>query len=460
MQLPVVAIIGRPNVGKSSLFNALAGRMISIVDPTAGVTRDRISTIIEARGRYFELVYTGGYGIVDADQLSGHVTAQIHQALSSASLILFMVDLREGVTPLDQEIARLLRRGHLNVIGVANKADTAVMFPSAGEFQRLGFGDFLCVSVKNNLNKAVLVDRILEGLAGLQVTQAPPDPVLKIAIVGKRNAGKSTLVNAMAGCERVIVSEVPGTTRDAVDVRMEWRGKTLLVIDTAVVRKPAKRSSDSIEFYSYVRATRSIRRADVVLLLMDATVPVSEVDKRLAGFIAENHRACILVVNKWDLAKDKAVTDAYEDYLGKEMPGLTYAPIAFTTASEGRGVKDVLDLAIEVVEQANTTIPTARLNEAFETIRAERPAPTNRQVGLPRLYYATQIGTNPITLLMFVNRPQWFDENYKRFLVGRLRSLLPIAEVPIRLVARSHRPQEGEGKRKRREKPEEAETNE
>jgi GTP-binding protein len=439
MRLPVVAIIGRPNVGKSSLFNALAGRMISIVDPTAGVTRDRITTIIEAKGRYFELIDTGGYGIVDADQLSGHVTDQIHQALESADLVLFLVDIRDGLTTLDQEIARLLRRNALSVIGVANKADTAVLFPTAGEFGRLGFGNFLCVSVKNNLNKAVLLDQILDRLANLQVTEAPPDPVLKIAIVGKRNAGKSTLVNAMAGCQRVIVSKVPGTTRDAVDVRLERDGKTLVVIDTAGVRKAGKRSDNPIEFYGYVRATRSIRRADVVLLLMDATMPVSDVDKKLAGFIAEHYRTCILVVNKWDLARDKAETEAYEQYLGRELPGLGYSPIAFTTASEGKGVLEVLDLAIELFGQTNATISTSQLNAVFNTIKAERPAPVKRGGGLPRFYYATQIGTNPITLLMFVNRPKLFDENYKRFLIGRLRASLPITEVPIRLVARSHR---------------------
>jgi GTP-binding protein len=435
MGLPVVAIIGRPNVGKSSLLNALAGEMISIVEPTAGVTRDRVSTFIGRDSRYFELIDTGGYGVVDSDHLSEHIEGQILQAIESADLVLFIVDIREGITPLDQKIAELLRKHNLDVLGVANKADTGKMFPAAGEFTRLGFGEFLPVSVQNNLNKAVLLDRIFERIEHLEQTGAPPEPVMKIAIVGKRNAGKSSLVNAIAGTERVIVSEVPGTTRDAIDVRIEKDGKTLLVIDTAGVRKRAKMSSD-IEFYGYVRAVRSIGRADVVWLLIDATAPVSEIDKKLAHLIAEEFRACIIVVNKWDLAKNAAATGDYEGYLTKTMPVLSYAPISFTTATAGKNVQSTLDLSAELFKQANTWVTTGRLNKAFEIVRTERAAPGKRGTKWPKIYYVTQVAVNPVTFMMFVNDPGLFDENYRRFVAGRLRDLLPISEVPIRLLAR------------------------
>ena len=239
MALPTVAIIGRPNVGKSSLLNALAGEMISIVEPTAGVTRDRVSTIIEKDEKFIELVDTGGYGIVDTDQLSEHVEGQIRQAIESADLVVFMVDIRDGLTPLDKTIAQLLRKQNLNVIGVANKADTARLFPSAGEFTKLGFGDFLCISAQNNLNKSVLLEKILEEVSHLE-SDKPDTPIMKIAIVGKRNVGKSTLLNAMVGENRVIVSETPGTTRDAVDVRFKKDGKTIIAIDTAGVRKKTR----------------------------------------------------------------------------------------------------------------------------------------------------------------------------------------------------------------------------
>ena len=438
MALPTVAIIGRPNVGKSSLLNALAGQMISIVEPTAGVTRDRVSTIIGRDNHYFELIDTGGYGIVDSDRLSEHIEQQILQAMKSAHLVLFMVDIRDGLVPLDESIARLLRKNNLDVIGVANKADTARMFPAAGEFSKLGFGEFLCISAKDNLNKAVLLDRIFDKLASLE-TGRPSEPAMKIVIVGKRNAGKSTLVNAMVGSERVIVSETPGTTRDAVDVRFEKDGKTIIVIDTAGIRKKSK-IADSIEFYSYVRATRSIQRADVVLFMIDATVPVSQVDKKIARFVAGEYRSCIIVVNKWDLAKQMAVTGDYQEYLTELLPGLKYAPIAFTTATEAKNIQSLLDLTAEIFKQTTTWIPTARLNKAFEMIKQEKIGTgKGGKKGWPKVYYATQIAVNPITILMFVNRPELFEENDRRFIINRLRSMLPMDEVPIRLLARSHR---------------------
>ncbi|MBN2270939.1 MAG: ribosome biogenesis GTPase Der [Sedimentisphaerales bacterium] len=445
MALPVVAIIGRPNVGKSSLLNALAGQMISIVEPTPGVTRDRVSALVGRDNRYFELVDTGGYGIVDADRLSGHIEQQIIQAIASAQLILFMVDIRDGVVPLDVTIAQLLRKHKLNVIGVANKADNARMFPAAGEFAKLGFGEFLCISVLENINKSVLLDRIYEELSHLE-PGSPAEPVMKIAIVGKRNVGKSTLVNAMAGFERVIVSEIPGTTRDSVDVRIEKDGKTIIVIDTAGVRKKSS-MADSIEFYSSVRAERSIRRADVVLFLIDATEPISQVDKTLARLIVSEYKSCIIVVNKWDLAKDSAVTSDYEDYLWKLMPALRYSPIAFTTATEAKNIQSVLDLAGEIFKQTTTWIPTPKLNAAFEQIKTDQPGTTKRRgagpkgTGRPKIYYATQVAVNPITILMFVNKPDLFDEKYLRFIVNRLQSMLPIEEVPIKLLARAHRKQ-------------------
>ena len=438
MALPTVAIVGRPNVGKSSLFNAISGKMISIVDPTAGVTRDRITSIIERNDEYIELVDTGGYGIVDSDALEDNVTSQIGQAMDKADLVIFMVDIRDGITPLDKRIAQLLRRTKLNVVLAANKADSSSMFPQAGEFVRLGFGDAICISAKNNMNKQVLLDEVYERLSHLE-SEKPDKAVMYISLVGKRNSGKSTFINALVGEDRVIVSEIPGTTRDAVDVRFEKDGRQIVAIDTAGIRKKNKLIKNDIEFYSYTRATKSVTRSDVVLFLIDATLPISQVDKKLAKFISEENKPCILVINKWDLAKEKdADTEDFEDYLTTVLPGLRYAPIAFTTAKDAKNIQSVIDLATELFKQSSLQLTTGRTNKIFQEIgKLSTNTGTTKKAGFPKIYYATQIATNPITMLLFVNRPVLFEENHQRFIINRLREISPFPEVPIKLIIRA-----------------------
>ncbi len=439
MSLPVVAIVGRPNVGKSSLFNVLVRRRTSIVEATAGVTRDRVTAVCDIDDVYFELVDTGGHGIVDRDDLDEHVERQIEYAIQQAQLILFVVDAREDLMPLDSDTAELLRRhdSTARVRLIANKVDNPRMEETLSEFVSLGFGEPLPVSAVHGHGRSELRELIRDEMA-LVSDKVPDDPVMKIAIVGKRNAGKSSFVNALAGEERVIVSEIPGTTRDSIDVRIEKDGRTLIVIDTAGARKKRK-ISDSIDFYANSRATRSIIRADVVLFLIDATVPVSQVDKRLANLIAAEHKACVLVINKWDLAKGRASAEDFGEYLAKVMPDIQYAPLAFTSASTGRNVASTIDLGAELFKQSNTRVGTGRLNQALERALAiDSPRP-KRGRKIPKFYYATQVSTLPPTIVIFVNSPEAVSQNYKRFLLNRFREMLPFEEVPLRLIFRARR---------------------
>jgi len=438
MPLPTVAIVGRPNVGKSSLLNMLAKRRISIVDPTAGVTRDRIEAMCEHDGRYFELVDTGGFGIVDRDDLNDQVEQQIRYAVEQASLILFVVDAKEGTLPLDQAVAGWLRRFNRPVILLANKVDADNTHTEMGEFHRLGFGPPLAVSALHSRGADPLRERIVEHLRELTEGEVPADPVMKIAIVGRRNVGKSTFINALAGQERVIASEKAGTTRDAVDVRFEQDGRTYVAIDTAGLRRKSK-IADDVEYYSFHRAELSIRRADVVLFLIDAAVDVGQVDKKLASYIAEQFKPCIIVVNKWDLAKTLASSDDYGAYLLKTLPGLDYAPVAFTTAARAKNVQSVINLATELFKQSQTRVSTATVNTAIEHILADNAPKQKRKTGKIKVYYATQVSTCPPTIVVFVNYPSRIEPNFERFLLRRLRDALPYPEVPIRLLFRGRR---------------------
>jgi len=441
MSLPVVAIVGRPNVGKSSLFNCIAGRRIAIVDATPGVTRDRVSAPVAIGdgddARYVELIDTGGMGIEDSQDLTDEVEDQIAYAVATAAVILFIVDAREGIVPLDRTVANMLRRQDRPVILLANKIDAASVTAEIGEMPRLGFGEPMAISAAHGRGIADLMDRLGEAMSDLPV-DGPPESVMKLAIVGKRNAGKSTFINSLTGEQRVIVSETPGTTRDSVDVTVEFGKRTLTVIDTAGIRKTRKLSGD-IEFYSQHRALRSVRRADVVALMIDASLPVSQIDKDLAGQIAEHLKPVVFVVNKWDLAKDVADGEDYAEYLTKSFPGLRFAPISLTTATEGTNVRQTISLAEQLFRQANTRVTTAELNIHIAEILQVRGPSHKTGTRPPKILYCSQIATAPPTIVCFVNDVRSFSTGYQRFLLNRLRERLPFAEVPIRLILRQRR---------------------
>jgi GTP-binding protein len=434
MSLPQVVIVGRPNVGKSSLFNWLAGRRIAIVDPTPGVTRDRLSAPVQAGERYFELVDTGGIGVEDQDNLTEHIERQIQAALEQAQLVLFVVDARSGLAPLDEEVARRLRSVPAPILCVVNKCDTPQMEPQALEFHRLGLHNLVCVSALQNRGKADLLEQILK-----QVPEgddaAAPEVALKLAIVGRRNTGKSTFINSLAHSERVIVSEVAGTTRDSIDVRIEQDGQTIVAIDTAGVRKRKSVRSD-LDFYSLARAERSIRRADVVLLFHDSRMSVSQVDKQLSAYVLENYKPAIFVVNKWDLLKSSLKTGEFADYLRKVFPSLDYVPIAFITAKNGKNVQAVVNLAQNLHKQAGARVSTGDLNRVIRHALAQQ-APPSRQNREAKIFYATQASAHPPTIVLFTNGPQLFDPPYLRYLEKTFRDQLPFREVPIKIYLRN-----------------------
>jgi GTP-binding protein len=436
MGVPVVAIVGRPNVGKSSIFNWLAGRRIAIVDSTAGVTRDRLTALIKLDDRYFELVDTGGMGVQDVDNLTAHVERQIETAIEQAHIILFVVDGRDGLMPLDEEVARRLRYVTKPVVLVANKCDSPELEQQTGEFYKLGRGKLICVSTQQYRGRDALMDMIRQRLPKQEEPNPNIEASLKLAIVGRRNTGKSTFINSLAQSERMIVSEIPGTTRDSVDVRFERDGKVLIAIDTAGVRRKQSISSD-LEFYSMARAERSIRRADAVLIFLDPRVRISKVDKQLAAYVLEQYKPAIFVVNKWDLM-GQLPTSKFGNYVRAVFPNLDFLPIAFITAKSGKNVQAVLNLAQNLYKQSSVRVGTADLNRVLAKALEQQPPPL-RQNRRPKIFYATQVAMNPPTIVLFTNGPSLFDNTYERYLVKTFRDHLSFGDVPIKLYLRHKR---------------------
>jgi GTP-binding protein len=455
MALPKVVIVGRPNVGKSSLLNWLAGRRISIVDDLAGVTRDRVGALVdcgdEDNPRFFELVDTGGIGMVDRDDLSDDVERQIDAAISEASLVLFVVDIRDELMPLDEEVAQRLRYVKTPVILVMNKADYPEIDQRGGEFYKLGRGKPIPVSTKQNRNRGALLKLIDEMLPSGE-EQRPAQAVMKIAVVGRPNTGKSTFINTLALAERMIVSERPGTTRDSVDVHFELDGLPFLAIDTAGVRRKAK-IRDSLDFYSIHRAERSVRRADVVLLFIDPTQGITRLDKQLADYIAKEYKPCIFTVNKWDLMlgdendPSQGNMSRFANIVQHAFRNMSYMPLAFITAQTGKNVKALLNLSQSLFKQANRRVGTGTVNRVLREAVDAHP-PSMRENRAPRIYYATQVGTAPPTIVLFVNSAKLFDATYQRYLLNVFREKLPFRDVPIKLYLRT-RKQVEPGQRRR-----------
>ena len=442
MPVPKVAIVGRPNVGKSSLLNWMARKLVSVVDPTAGVTRDRVSYLIHEHDRYFELVDTGGLGIVDSDDLSEDIERQISVGIDESDLILFVVDGESGVVPLDREVADRLRRAEKPKLLVVNKCDSTRLDDEISEFFALTDSPVIVTSVIGNRNRKELIQAIVKHLPTAEDFESEEGgslaaaPEMKLAIVGRRNVGKSTFINALAEEERVIVSEVAGTTRDSVDVRFEMDDKAFVAIDTPGVRKRKSLASD-IEFYGLVRAQKSIRRADVVMMFFDSQQTISRVDKQLVEEISKHSKPCIFVVNKWDMAINEGMTvDAWSEYLIEEFSTMRHVPLGFITAKEDRNTRQLINLAQSIFKQSRIRVSTGRLNRIVRAAILNNMPPI-RKNKRPKIFYATQVATQPPTIVLKCNSSALFDQSWKRYLLGVLREELPFQEVPIKVYYRA-----------------------
>jgi GTPase len=441
---PVVAIVGRPNVGKSTLFNRIAGGRKAIVFDEPGVTRDRNYADVEWGEVCFSLIDTGGFEPVSKDRIFVQMREQCQLAMEEADVILFMMDGKEGLTSSDREIADILRRQEKPVFFVVNKVDGPQHEDKVYEFYGLGVEPIYSISADHRYGVEELVDNIVKVLPKSD-KESEDQEATKVSVIGRPNVGKSSLINRLLGYKRVLVDEVPGTTRDAIDTPIERDGKRYILIDTAGIRRKS-RISLKLEKYSTVEAFRTIDQSEVALLVLDATEGVTDQDAQVGAFIHEKGKGCVLIVNKWDLIeKDSRTLDEFKEKVFENLKHLSYAPILVISAKTGQRVDQVLDQVDQVTEQAHKRIPTGSLNKYFGrwTERLQPPLYKNRRV---KLNYITQVSTSPPTFLIYTNIPEGIHFSYERYLINQMRKAFSFEGVPIRFHFRKKRKDWQDGK--------------
>jgi GTP-binding protein len=430
MSKPIVAIVGRQNVGKSTLLNRLAGKRIAIVADMPGTTRDRVFADVSWRDSSFTLVDTGGLELKPSSAISLGVREQVEAAIAEADVIVFLVDSEAGVVPADLEIAQMLRRSNKPIIVAANKSDNPKRESEALEFYEMGLGEPLAISAYHGRGTAELLDRIVSLLPAPKEVEKGAE-IMKLAIVGKPNVGKSTLLNSLLGEERAIVAETPGTTHDAINTPLDFGGQNVIVIDTAGIRRRG-RWGRGVERYSVIRALKAIDEADVVLLVLDSTELLTSQDEHIAGYIQQAAKGVIIVVNKWDLAVKKDMVESNR-YIRNRLKFLSYAPVVYTSAKFDQGVDRVMPQAFEVYGERQKRIPTTEVNSVVQQAVAAHNLPRKGTRQL-KIFYATQAEVNPPTFVFFVNDPRLIHFSYQHYLENRLRQSFGFAGTPLRFV--------------------------
>ncbi len=434
----IVAIVGRPNVGKSTLFNRLCRKRKAIVDPEAGITRDRKYEEIIWNEHAFVIVDTGGIIPYSDDTIDKQVKFQAELSIEEADFILFIVDAHTGTTDIDIEIARTLAPHHEKVMLVANKVDNEKFALDLYDFLQLGFDDPFPISAVHGRNTGNFMDEMIKRLKPSKIEEEQKktdEETIHVAIVGKPNVGKSSIVNRLVGENTVIVSEIPGTTRDSIDTTLNYFNKKLVLIDTAGLRKKT-RIKQGVEYFSSMRTIESINRADIVLLILDATSEVSMQDKRIASYAHRNYKDMIVVFNKWDLVeKDSKTVNKFTKEFARELPFLVHAPIVFSSALTGQRVRKLLETILEVMSNSNQRIPTSKLNQFLKSTIAKYPPshPTGKHI---KFYYCTQVMVHPPTIVFFCNNAKLVSEQYRRYLHNRLRDEFDFSGAAIRMFVR------------------------